>query len=294
MFELLSFGLIVQLLVNGILFGTMYGIAAIGLSLIYGTMRIILLAQGAIIVFFAYICYWLFTLLGVDPYLSLIIVIPLSLLLGMGFYSGLFKEAAALEDKNISLLIAVGLMYLVEELMLVVWTANPRSISTTYTSFMFRPIGINIPFTRLMALLIAVLSAMGVFLFLKKTLIGTAVRAASEDMESATLMGINPHWVNVVAFAIGIGLAGVAGVGLATVYSFDPGYGFIFAIKALIALAFGGMGNVFGALLGGILLGLLESLSSFFIGAGWADAITYGIFLLVLTFRPQGLFGGST
>jgi branched-chain amino acid transport system permease protein len=293
MLSYVSFGLIIQLLANGVLFGTMYGIAAIGLSLIYGTMRIIFLAQGAIIVFFAYICYWLFTLLGFDPYLSLILVVPLSLLLGMGFYSGLFKEAAALEDKNISLLIAVGLMYLVEQLMLVVWTANPRSISTAYTSLVFRPVGIHIPFTRLMALLIAVLSAVGVFAFLKKTFIGMAVRAASEDMESATLMGINPHWVNVVAFAIGIGLAGVAGVGLATVYSFDPGYGFIFAIKALIALAFGGMGNVFGALLGGILLGLLESLASFFVGAGWADAVTYGIFLLVLTFRPQGLFGGS-
>jgi branched-chain amino acid transport system permease protein len=290
MLEYLTFGLITQLFVNGILFGTMYGIAAIGLSLIFGTMRIIFLAQGAMIVFFAYISYWLFTLLGVDPYLSLIFVVPLSLLLGSGFYSSLFKEAAALEDKNISLLIAIGLMFLVENLMTVVWTANPRSILTTYSSFVFRPIGIIIPFTRLIALLMAVLSASGVLLFLKKTLIGMAVRAASEDMESATLMGINPHWVNVVAFSIGIGLAGIAGVGLATIYSFDPMYGFIFAIKALIALAFGGMGNVFGALLGGIILGLLESWASFFIGAGWADAVSYAVFLIMLMLKPEGLF----
>ena len=290
MLEYLTFGLITQLFVNGILFGTMYGIAAIGLSLIFGTMRIIFLAQGAMIVFFAYISYWLFTLLGVDPYLSLIFVVPLSLLLGSGFYSSLFKEAAALEDKNISLLIAVGLMFLVENLMTVVWTANPRAITTTYSSSVFRPIGIIIPFTRLIALLMAVLSASGVLLFLKKTLIGMAVRAASEDMESATLMGINPHWVNVVAFSIGIGLAGIAGVGLATIYSFDPVYGFIFAIKALIALAFGGMGNVFGALLGGIILGLLESWASFFIGAGWADAVSYAVFLIMLMLKPEGLF----
>jgi len=287
-------GLIIQLLVNGILFGTMYGIAAIGLSLIYGTMRIIFLAQGATIILLAYICFWLFTLFGVDPYVSLIFVIPLSLLLGAGFYHVLFKEAAALEDKNISLLIAVGLMYLVEQLMLVVWTANPRAISTTYSSFVFRPIGINIPFTRLIALLMALLSALGVFLFLKKTLIGKAVRAASEDMEATTLMGIGPHRVNMVAFAIGIGLAGIAGVGLATVYSFDPVYGLFFAIKALIALAFGGMGNVFGALLGGIILGLLESWASFFIGAGWADAVSYVVFLIVLMLRPEGLFVRST
>jgi len=140
----------------------------------------------------------------------------------------------------------------------------------------------------------ALLSALGVFLFLKKTLIGKAVRAASEDMEATTLMGIGPHRVNMVAFAIGIGLAGIAGVGLATVYSFDPVYGLFFAIKALIALAFGGMGNVFGALLGGIILGLLESWASFFIGAGWADAVSYVVFLIVLMLRPEGLFVRST
>lgn len=289
----MSFKLIVQILVNGVLFGTTYGIAAIGLSLIFGTMRIIFLAQGAFIIFFAYISYWLLTLLGIDPYLSLVIVIPASLLLGSAFYYGVFKEAAAIEDKNISLLLAVGLMYLVENVMLVAWSPDPRSVVTPYTNLVFRPLGIVIPFTRLTALFIAVLAAVGVFIFLKKTLIGTAVRAASEDMVSTTLMGINPNWVNAVAFAIGIGLAGVAGVTLATIYPFDPSYGFIFAIKALIALALGGIGNVYGALLGGIILGLIESLGSFYIGGGWADAISYGVFLLVLIFRPQGLFGGS-
>jgi branched-chain amino acid transport system permease protein len=290
MLEYLSFGLITQLLVNGILFGTMYGIAAIGLSLIFGTMRIIFIAQGTIIILFAYVCYWFFTLLGVDPYLSLIFVIPISVLLGMGFYHTLFKEAAASEDKNISLLIAIGLMFLAENFMMVVWTANPRSILTTYTSLVFRPMGIDLSFTRLIALLMAVLSTVGVILFLKKTLIGMAVRAASEDMVSATLMGIGPHRVNAVAFAIGIGLAGIAGVSLATIYPFDPFYGFIFALKAMISLALGGIGSVFGALLGGIILGLLESLASFFLSGGWSDAISYAVFLLVLMFKPEGLF----
>ncbi len=289
----MSFKLIVQVLVNGVLFGTTYGIAAVGLSLIFGTMRIIFLAQGAFIIFFAYISYWLLTLLGIDPYLSLLIVIPVSLLLGSAFYYGIFKEAAAIEDKNISLLLAVGLMYLVENIMLVVWSPDPRSVVTPYTTLVFRPLGIVVPFTRLTALFIAILAAVCVFIFLKRTLIGTAVRAASEDMVSTTLMGINPNWVNAVAFAIGIGLAGVAGVTLATIYPFDPSYGFVFAIKALIALALGGIGNVYGALLGGIMLGLIESLGSFYIGGGWADAISYGVFLLVLVFRPQGLFGGS-
>jgi branched-chain amino acid transport system permease protein len=164
---------------------------------------------------------------------------------------------------------------------------------TAYTSFVVSPLAINMPFTRLMALLIAVLSTGGVILFLKKTLIGTAVRAASEDVVSTALMGINPNWVNAIAFAIGIGLTGIAGVTLSTVYSFDPVYGFVFALKAMIALALGGFGNVGGALLGGILLGLIESLGSFFVGAGWNEAIAFLVFLLVLSFKPQGLFGRS-
>jgi len=290
MLAYLSFGLVVQLFVNGILFGTMYGIAAIGLSLIFGTMRIIFLAQGTMIIFMAYVVYWIFTLLGIDPYLSLVLVLPISLFLGIGLYHALFREAAALEDKNISLLIAVGLMFLLENLMTVLWTANPKTIQTIYTSLSFRPMGLNISFTRLMGLCMALLATTGVVLFLKKTLMGMAVRAASENIISATLMGISPHRVNAVAFAIGIGLAGIAGVGLATIYPFDPYYGFIFALKAMISLAIGGIGSVIGALLGGILLGLLESLASFFFTGGWSDAISYAAFLIVLMFKPEGLF----
>lgn len=290
MLEILNLNVIIQLLINGILFGTMYGIAAIGLSLIFGTMRIMFLAQGSMIILFAYICYWLFTLLGLDPYISLFLIILIGLGLGAGVYHGLFRGAAAQEDKNISLLIAVGLMFLVENLMTVFWSADPRTISTGYTSYVFRFAGLGIPLTRLVGLIMAFLTTAGVILFLKKTFIGIAVRAAAEDMEAASLLGINPHRVNSVAFAIGTGLAGIAGVELATIYPFDPFFGFIFVLKAVISLAIGGIGSVLGALLGGIILGLLESLATFFIGGGWADAVSYGVFLMILMFKPEGLF----
>jgi branched-chain amino acid transport system permease protein len=293
MLDMLSFGLIVQLVVNGVLFGTMYGVAAIGLSLIFGTMRIMFLAQGTMIILFAYLCYFLFALLGIDPYLSLVIVIPVCLILGAAIYHVLFREAAAMEDKNISLLIAVGIMFFLENLMTVVWSANPRSITTAYTSLVFRPMGIGLPFNRLMGLLLAFLATGGVVLFLRKTFIGMAVRAASEDIVATTLMGINPHWVNAVAFAIGTGLAGIAGVQLATIYPFDPFFGFVFVLKAMIALAIGGIGSVSGALLGGIFLGLLESMAAFFVPGGWTDAISYAVFLIVLMFRPEGLLARS-
>ncbi len=290
MFEYVTFNLLIQLLVNGVLFGTSYGLAAIGLSLIFGTMRIIFLSQGTIIILMAYFCYSLFSSWTVDPYISILLLVPGSLILGAGIYHVLFRKAAAMEDKNISLLIAVGLMFLLENLMSTIWTPDPVSIRTGYTAYGIKFMGLRISFTRLMGFVMAILSTTGVTLFLKKTLVGKAVRAASKDMVAATLMGITPHRVNGVAFAIGIGLSAIAGIALATTYSFDPYFGFIFSLKAMIALALGGMGSVVGALLGGIILGVIESFAAFFISGGWSDAISYGVFLAVLMFRPEGLF----
>jgi branched-chain amino acid transport system permease protein len=286
-----EFGYIAQVFVNGILFGTMYGIAAIGLSLIFGTMRIVFISQGAVIVFLGYLFFWLFRLLGIDPYLSLVPIIIVSFILGVGFYYGLFKEAAALKDRIGSLLIAVGLMFFLENFMTVVWTPNPRAIITKYGFFAFDLFGINITLTRLIGLVLAIIGTLGTLAFLKKTRIGTAVRASSEDVEAATLMGINPNRVNAVAFAIGMGLAAIAGNTLATTYSFDPVYGFTIAIKALVALTLGGLGRVSGALLGGIIIGLIESLGAYFVGTEWAQGIVFAVFLLALTFRPYGLLG---
>lgn len=287
-------GLSVQALVNGILFGTMYGTAAIGLSVIFGTMRIVFIAQGSVIIFFSYLCYWAFTLMGIDPYLAMIPVVIIALLLGAVFYYGLFKQAAVLQDRISSLLIAVGLMFIMENFMTVVWTPNPRAIVTSYGFATFTILGTRITLVRLIALAIAIIATVGVSLFLKNTLIGKAVRATSEDAEASTLMGINPSRVNAIAFAIGIGLAAVAGVNFATTYSFDPNYGFDVAIKALIALTLGGIGNVYGALIGGILIGVIESLASFYTSMGWSQAILFVIFILVLILKPSGLFVKSS
>jgi branched-chain amino acid transport system permease protein len=257
-------------------------------------MRIVFIAQGSVIVFFAYLCYWLFNIFGIDPYLSIIPIVLAALLLGIAFYYALFKEAAVLKDRIGSLLIAVGLMFFLENFMMMAWTPNPRAVVTSYGFYSFSLFGINLTLTRLIGLIIAILATLGVFIFLKKTLIGTAVRAASEDIEASTLMGINPNRVNVVAFAMGIGLAGIAGINIATTYSFDPVYGFDVAIKALIALTLGGIGTVHGALLGGILLGVIESYGTYFVGSAWAQAVCFMVFLLVLIFKPNGLFGGPS
>jgi branched-chain amino acid transport system permease protein len=213
------------------------------------------------------------------------------LLLGAAFYYSLFKEAAVLKDRIGSLLIAVGLMFFLENFMTLVWTPNPRAVVTKYGFYTFHLFGLNITLTRLIGLVLAILGTLGTLTFLKKTRIGTAVRAVSEDVEAATLMGINPNRVNVVAFAIGMGLAAIAGINFATTYSFDPVYGFDVAIKALIALTLGGIGTVHGALLGGILLGVIESLGTYTVGSAWSQGVCFAVFLLVLIFKPNGLFG---
>lgn len=281
-----------QVLINGILFGSMYGIAAIGLSLIFGSMQIIFIAQGAVMILSAYLCFWLFTFTSIDPFLSLLPLLPLFFGFGWILYRGLFHNVAR-AGKNPSLLLAFGLMILLENLMATIWTPNPRAIKTSYTAWSFTVANIQISFTRLMVFLTSLAATGLVYLFIKKTLWGKAVLAAAEDMEAASLVGISPNRASSITFAIGISLAAVAGVATAATYPFDPYFGFIFSLKALIAIAFGGIGNVAGALLGGIILGVIESVGSYCISGGWADAISYAAFLLVIMFRPEGLFGRS-
>lgn len=270
----------------------MYGIAAIGLSLIFGSMQIIFIAQGAVMILGAYFTYWVFTLTSIDPFFCLLLSLPFFLGLGWIFYTGLFYKVARV-GKNPSLLLAFGLMVLLENLMSLAWTPNPRAINTSYTAMSLSVGTIQISFTRLMVFIISVTATGLVFVFMKKTLWGKAVRGASEDMGAAALLGISPRRVSSLTFAIGIAMAGIAGVATATTYPFDPYFGFVFSLKALIAVAFGGIGNVWGALLGGIFLGVIEGVASYVIGGGWADGISYTAFLLLLMLRPQGLFGST-
>ncbi len=181
--------ILLQLLINGILFGTMYGIAAIGLSLIFGTMRIVFIAQGTIIILAAYGSFWLFDLWSVNPYVSILIVVPGSLIVGLGLYQVLFRKVAR-EGQFPTLLIAFGLMALLENLMSLVFTADSRAIRTDLASYALTFMGMKISFTRLMAFLMAVSGTVVVTFFLKKTLLGKAVRAASENLEYAMLVGI--------------------------------------------------------------------------------------------------------
>jgi branched-chain amino acid transport system permease protein len=285
-----SFAIFFQVFINGILLGCMYSVAAIGLSLIFGCMQIIFIAQGALMILAAYCIFWMVSLTSIDPFFGFLLIIPVFFGFGWAMYTGLFQRLTK-AGKNPSLLLAFGLMVLLEHLMSLIWSPNTRSVITGYSTAAFHLGVINISITRLIVAMVALIATGFVFLFLGKTMLGKAVRGVSEDMRTAALLGISPSHVSTVTFAIGITLAGVAGVATCITYPFDPYFGFLFSLKALIAVAFGGLGSVGGALLGGVILGLLESLSSYAISAGWADAVAYGAFMLILILRPEGLLG---
>ncbi|MCF8094382.1 MAG: branched-chain amino acid ABC transporter permease [Desulfobacteraceae bacterium] len=287
-----SLDVFIQVIINGTLYGCIYGLAAIGLSLIFGSMQIIFIAQGAMMVLASYFTYWFFTLTSIDPLLCFILLLPVFYALGAIIYRVCFKRVAR-AGKNPTLLLAFGIMVLFERAMALLWSPDTRSVTTDYTTMSLSLGNINISYIRLLVFVIGIAATIIVFLFLKKTMWGKAVRGSSEDPHAAALLGISPVKVATLTFAIGISLAGVAGVAVAMSYPFDPYFGFIFSLKALVAVAIGGMGSVGGAFIGGVLLGLFESLGSYLISSGWADAISYAIFLIVLIFFPEGLFGRS-
>ena len=281
--------IVLQLLINGILFGSMYGVAAIGLSLIFGSMEIIFIAQGSVMILAAYFSYFLFQLGNIDPFASLVIVLPVFILLGFVLYTLLFRKVSD-TGKNAPLLVAFGFMVLLENMMSVLWTPDTRAINTTYTGIGLAMGNFQISFTKLLVLALALAATCIVSLWLKLTLTGKAVRAATENKRAASLMGIDPHRVKAITFGIGIALAGLAGTATATSYSFNPTFGFTFSLKALIAVALGGIGSLVGSLVGGIFLGVLESVGAYVFTGVWADAISFSAFLLVLMIRPQGIF----
>lgn len=279
-----------QVFINGLILGCMYGVAAIGLSLIFGSMRIIFIAQGDVIVLGAYVIFVLFRWLGLDPIICMLPCILMFMAFGWLLYKGMFQRTSG-ESQNSSMLLAFGLMVVLESMMSIIWSPNPRAITAVYTNVSIALGAVNITVTGIITIALSAVATVVVWLFLSRTIWGKAVRGASEDMTAAALLGISPVQISAITFAIGIGLASVAGLATSINYAFNPYFGFTFSLKAMIAVAFGGLGSVPGAVLGGVILGLLEAISSYMVGPGWADAVTYVIFLLVIIFLPSGLFG---
>jgi len=284
----------VQNLVFGILLGALYGLAAVGIAMVFGVTKFLNVAHGELLMLGGYACFWLFNLFDLDPFLSLPLTIIFLLLIGTVLYKLFFVRMVKLPQeekiKN-TMLIGFGLSLILQNLALILWTADDRGITTSYSSAAFNLLDIRFPYVRLAGLLISLVCLFSLQQFLRRTYTGKAIRATVENWEAASLMGIDIHRVYLLSFLLGTALAGAAGALVSVTFSVDPSMGMHWTLKALIVMVLGGVGNFMGTFVAGILLGVTESATAFFIGGNYREVVGLVLFLLVLVFRPQGLFG---
>jgi branched-chain amino acid transport system permease protein len=287
---------VAQNLVFGILLGALYGLAAVGIAMVFGVTKFLNVAHGELLMFGGYACFWLFSLFKLDPFLSLPLTILFLVLIGAVLYKLLFVRMVKLptEDKiKNTMLIGFGLTLILQNIALILWTADDRGITTSYSTAAFTQFGVRFPYVRLAGLVIALVCLFALHQFLHKTYTGKAIRATVQDWEAASLVGINIHKVYLLSFLIGTALAGVAGALVSVSYSVEPSMGMHWTLKSLIVMVLGGLGSFIGTFFGGILLGATESATGFFISGNYRQVVGLVLFLLILIFRPQGLFGAK-
>jgi branched-chain amino acid transport system permease protein len=283
----------IQAMVNGLLVGSLYSVIAIGLTIIFGVMRVINMAHGELIMLGMYVAFWGFTLLHIGQIPALVICLPIFLVLGAGIYGGVVNRVERRAGEMGTLLVTAGLSYLIANAAQLVWKADFRSLPSALTARSVFVSGISINYSLIWAFVAAAVLTAATYLFLIYTDHGRAIRATAQDREAAALMGVQIHRTNMLAFALGTALAGMAGVLLTPVFYVYPYVGRVFLVKAFVVVALGGMGSVLGASLGGLLFGMFESVARLFISSGYREAVGLVIFLLVLLFKPSGLFGRS-
>ncbi len=282
-------------ILNGILMGSIYGLTAIGLTLIFGVLKVINFAQGAFLMLGLFSTYWFVELTGTNPYLALIFVIPFTYF--TGYYTQKFLIKPVFEsEKDVRepigvIIVTTGIWYMLDNLALMIFGAQYRTISVPSLSKAISFFGLYAPLSKIIGFFISIIVAGALFWFLKHSKMGKAIRATSQDREAASLMGINQYKIYNVTFGIGIAICGIAGAVLLPFYYVYPTVGMHLDIMDFVIVVLGGLGSIPGALVGGLILGLIESVGSQFISYSWTIEIIYLIFLIILFVKPEGLFG---
>jgi branched-chain amino acid transport system permease protein len=281
-----------QSLLSGVLIGGVYALIGVGLTIIFGVMRIINFAHGELVMLGMYAAYFLFTLGHVDPFVSIVFVFPLLFLFGAVLQKTVINRVLnALPQNQILLTIGIGLI--LSNTMMLLFTSDYRIISTKYSSASFQVGQISVSAPLLVSFVITAAVTAVLYWFLLKTDTGQAIRATAQDRDAAQLMGVNVRRMSVLATGLGAGLAAVAGALISPTYYIFPQVGQPFTLKAFVIVVLGGMGSVMGATVGGVLIGATESLAGAYISSGLKDLVVYVLFLLILLFKPAGLFGKS-
>ena len=279
-----------QALVNGILLGGLYACIAVGFSLIWGVMNLINLAHGSFVLLGAYVAAALDEALGIDPFLS----IPISgaALFGIGYaiQRGLINLVIA-RSVFTTLIFTFGLNMLLVNIMLLLFTADVRGIMVPYGDLGWRFGTVRVPYTRIAVFLVALLLTSGLAVFTHRTRLGAAIKATSFDVDAAKLVGIDVDHIYAVTFAIGAAMAGAAGSLIAVNLAFAPVLGDAYTMKAFVVVVLGGLGSILGALIAGVIVGIVESFASILLDPGYRDAVSFGLLLAVLVISPRGLFG---
>jgi branched-chain amino acid transport system permease protein len=282
--------LFLQSVLSGVLVGGVYALIGIGLTLIFGVMRVINFAHGDLVMLGMYATWILFTKLGWDPYLSIVVVAPLLFLWGAVLQSAVINRVLGALPQN-QILLTIGLGLVMSNAVMLKYTSDYRILTTSYSSASFALLGLSVSKPLLISFVITVVITAALGLFLIKTDTGQAIRATAQDRMAAQLMGINVQRMSVLAFGLGAALAGTAGALISPTYYIFPQVGGAFTLKAFVIVVLGGMGSVAGATLGGILIGVTESLSAVYIASGLKELVVFVLFLVLLLVKPSGLLG---
>jgi len=285
----LNASLILQALVNGVLMGSIYALVGIGLALIFGVMNIVNFAHGSLMMAAMYLSYWLFVSLKVDPYLSMLATVPFLFFFGLLIQRWLIERVIDAKH-SIQILLTVGLSLFLDNLALALFTPDFRAISVSYQTASLVLGGIIISYPQLIAFLLALGLTFALYLFIKKTMTGKAIRATSVEKEGAILVGINSQRIHYLTFGIGSACVGAAGAAVLPFFYCSPNVGYAFVIPAFVVVVLGGMGNFWATLVGGLIVGVAESLGAIFVPGSLKQMVMFIIFVLVLFFKPRGLF----
>src|SRR5579859_4205256 len=283
--------IVAQAVINGLLIGGIYALVSIGVTLIFGVVKIVNFAQGEFVMIGMYITFFLATQLGLDPLVSLFVCMPALFVIGVLIQHFLIRRVLGLNDLP-QIFLTFSLSLLIVNIALMLLTANYRTVHTAYSDEAFHLGGLYVPVAKLIAFGVAMLLSALLWAFLRTTDLGKAMRAASQNREVAQLMGINPNRVFAVALGIALALAGAAGSLLMPFYPAYPMVGQVFVLMAFVAVVLGTLGNVAGALIASLLMGIAESLGIQFIGADSGLIVVFLLLLVTLAVRPSGLAGG--
>ncbi|HTM76959.1 MAG TPA: branched-chain amino acid ABC transporter permease [Devosia sp.] len=289
--------MLLSAILTGLVLGGTYALVAMGLTLQYGVARIMNLAYGDIIIAASFAAFVLFSALGINPLIGMLLIIPLGFALNWLIYAIMLQPLARRSRdrdrlEGDSILATFGLLFVIQGVALVIFGSGFQSYS--FLAIPVNILGTTVAANRLLALVLAIVFGLGLYLLLTRTRFGTVIRAVAANPASAPLVGIDVDRVSRFAFALGGALAAAGGVVVSMYLTFSATMGVVFTMKALIVVIMGGVGNLLGALVAGLILGLVETLVSSFIDPGLTLAATYLIFLAVLVVRPQGLFGKAT